>query len=79
MKIKVKDLAEKVDALCHKYNGDLFNFGCAGDDEYHVSIGDYIHATLNGDDTLEWSDEGIIYINDVAFHTHKLIHIKPED
>lgn len=78
MKIKVKDLAAKIDTLCHKRSGELFDFEEQEDGTYRVETDHYLHAELNPDDELEWSEFGTVEIQDATFRTCLLVHVKPE-
>lgn len=78
MKIKVKDLAAKVDTLCNNYNGELFDFEEQEDGTYHVETEYYLHAELNPDDELEWTEFGTVVIDDVIFRTCLLVQVKPD-
>lgn len=78
MKIKVKDLAAKVDTLCHKRNGELFDFEEQEDGMYRVETEHYLHAELNPDDELEWSEFGTVEIQDATFRTCLLTYVKPD-
>ena len=78
MKIKVKDLAEKVDKLCNTFNGEVFDFEEQEDGTYCVGTEYYHHADLNPDDEIEWSEFGTIVIEGVTFRTCLLVHVKPD-
>lgn len=78
MKIKVKDLAQKVDTLCNEFNGELFDFEEQEEGVYHVETEHYLHAVLNPDDEIEWLEHGVVVIEGTTFRTCFLQQIKPE-
>ena len=78
MKIKVKDLAAEVDTLCHTRTGELFDFEEQEEGTYRVETEHYLHAELNPDDELEWSEFGTVEIQDATFNTYLLVQVKPD-
>lgn len=79
MKIKAKDLAEKVNKLRDLFSGEVFDFEYdEAENNYRVETEHYLHACINPDYQLEWLENGTVRIEGNTFYTCCLQDIKPE-
>lgn len=80
MKIKVKDLAGKVDTVLSE-NGTLYDFEIEEDeagDVVKIQNDHDIYAVLDAEDEIEWDEKGKIHVEGSFFYTGNFVRCTPE-